>query len=491
MFEFKGRLKTLSIVLILIGVVSVALSFLGGGDHHGDEHHGDHHATEAHSNELHSGDADHHDDHADDHAHDADHHASNDHGDVSVYAEEEPFHGYHKGSSRAIPDNNHFYATKEISVDAETLHHQQQNMPWSNLMVSTFFFLAIALGALFFMAVQYAAQVGWSAVLLRIMEAISSFLWIPVLILFVIILTGAFHIGGNHIWHWMAEGISDPASENYDSIIAGKTAYLNNTFFIARALVYVLGWLGAGWLLRRMALRMDSGSVDANNQWRKMRNLSAGFLVFFAVTSSTSAWDWIMSIDTHWFSTLFGWYTFATMFVSALTAITLITVYLKKEGYLPDVNMSHIHDMGKFMFAFSVFWTYLWFSQFMLIWYSNIPEEVTYYMARFGEYKGIFFTMVALNFLFPILVLMSRDSKRNFGFLLVTGLVIIFGHWLDVFIMVMPGTVGSLWTIGLVQIGTLLGFAGLFMFVVFTALSKKPLMIKRHPMYIESTHHHI
>jgi hypothetical protein len=333
--------------------------------------------------------------------------------------------------------------------------------------------------------------VGWSAVLLRIMEAISSFLWIPIVLMFVIILTGAFHVGGNHLWHWMAEGIADPASENYDEIIAGKTAYLNNGFFIIRALVYALGWLGAGWLIRKMALKMDSGSVDPNKQWRKLRNLSAGFLVFFAVTSSTSAWDWIMSIDTHWFSTLFGWYTFATMFVSALTAITLITVYLKKKGYLEEVNMSHIHDMGKFMFAFSIFWTYLWFSQFMLIWYSNIPEEVTYYMARFGEYKGLFFTMVALNFLFPILVLMSRDAKRNFGFLLVTGLVIIFGHWLDVFIMIMPGTVGSLWSLGLVQIGTLLGFAGLFMFVVFTALSKKPLMIRKHPMFVESTYHHI
>ncbi len=471
MFEFKGRLKTLSIILMLIGVVSVAVSFLGGGEHHAEDH-GDHHATETHAEDGH-------------------HDASHEYGDVSVYAEEEPYHDYHIGASRAIPENNHFHQTKDIQPDAELLHHQQENLPWSNLMVSTFFFLAIALGALFFLAVQYAAQVGWSAVLLRVMEAVSSFLWIPVLLLFVIIITGIYHIGGNHIWHWMAEGIMDEGSEHYDAIIAGKQAYLNSGFFILRSVVYVLGWLGAGWLLRRMAVKMDSGSVNANKQWKKMRNLSAGFLVFFAITSSTSAWDWIMSIDTHWFSTLFGWYTFATMFVSALTAITLITVYLKKEGYLPDVNMSHIHDMGKFMFAFSVFWTYLWFSQFMLIWYSNIPEEVTYYMARFGEYKGIFFTMVALNFLFPILVLMSRDAKRNFGFLLVTGLIILFGHWLDVFIMVMPGTVGGLWTLGLVQIGTLLGFAGLFMFVVFSALSRKPLELKSHPMYVESTHHHI
>ncbi|MDZ7848807.1 MAG: hypothetical protein U5L96_19910 [Owenweeksia sp.] len=213
------------------------------------------------------------------------------------------------------------------------------------------------------------------------MEAIRSFLWIPILVMFVLILTGIYHIGGNHLWHWMAEGIMDPTSDHYDAIIAGKQGYLDNGFFIGRSLFYAIGWLGAGWLLRKMAKKMESGQVDPNRQWVKMRNLSAGFLVFFAVTSS-SAWDWIMSIDTHWFSTLFGWYTFATMFVSALTAITLITIYLKNKGFLPEVNHSHIQDLGKFMFAFSIFWTYLWFSPVMLIWYSNIPEEVTYYMAQ-------------------------------------------------------------------------------------------------------------
>jgi Ni/Fe-hydrogenase subunit HybB-like protein len=214
-------------------------------------------------------------------------------------------------------------------------------------------------------------------------------------------------------------------------------------------------------------------------------------LVFFAITSSMSAWDWIMSIDTHWFSTLFGWYVFATMFVSALTALMMIVLYLKSKGYMPEVNKSHIHDIAKFMFAFSIFWTYLWFSQFMLIWYANIPEEVTYYMARFGEYKAVFFTMVVLNFIFPVMVLMSRDAKRNHGFIYAAGIVILFGHWLDIFIMIMPGSVGGHWTLGLVQIGTLLGFVGLFINVVFRSLAKAPLMPEGHPMFVESKHFHI
>lgn len=484
MFEFTGKLKTISIALMIVGVVSVALSFMlnGGGEHHGEGEHTEH-AT--------------HDEHADDHhgeeAHGEHHEAPIHHADAGHHGDAMPDtddYTYHKTASRAIPESNHFHASP-THHDAEHIHHQIENKPWANLLTNNFFFLAVALGALFFMAVQYAAQAGWTVVLLRVMEAMTTFLWIPMVIMLIIIITGVMHVGGNHIWHWMAEGIMDPTSENYDSIIAGKQGYLNNWFFILRTVIYFIGWVGGAALLRKMSKRMENNGAEAGAIWKKMRNWSAGFLVFFAVTSSTSAWDWIMSIDTHWFSTLFGWYIFAGIFVSALTVLTLIVLYLKNKGYLPEVNGSHIQDLGKFMFAFSIFWTYLWFSQFMLIWYSNIPEEVTYYMARWGEYKGLFFTMVALNFLFPILILMSRDSKRNYGFLLTAGIFMIIGHWLDVYILIHPGTVGGQWSIGLLNFGTFLGFAGLFIYVVFSALAKAPLMPKNHPMYEESKHHHI
>lgn len=480
MFEFSSRLKTISYVLMLIGAIAVGYSFLAGGGHDDAHGEGDHAAMhDEHATDSHDAHAEH-NDHATHAAHGHDAHAMPDADDFS----------YHKGASRAVPENNHFYSS-EAHHDAEHTHHQMENKPWANLLVNSFWALALALGALFFMAVQYAAQVGWSAVVLRILEAMSSFIWVPGLVILIIILTGWFHVGGNHVYHWMAEGIMDPASDNYDSIIAGKEAYLNGPFFTIRSLIYLVGWVGAAFLIRKMSLKMEQSGVDYNANWVKMRNLGAGFLVFFAVTSSMSAWDWVMSIDTHWFSTLFGWYVFATMFVSALTALMMIVLYLKGKGYLEEVNTSHIHDIAKFMFAFSIFWTYLWFSQFMLIWYSNIPEEVTYYMARFGEYKGLFFTMVALNFIFPVTVLMSRDSKRNRGFVFTAGIVILFGHWLDIFIMIMPGTVGSNWSLGLVQIGTMLGFVGLFINVVFRALAKAPLMIKNHPMFTESKHFHI
>ncbi len=478
MFEFTGKLKNLSIILMLIGVISVAGSFMfNGGGHHEEGGHGE----EAHTEHAKEG---HHEETGHDEAH-----ASH---DPNAHYYETPIErDYHKTSSRATPDNNHFDVTNGAStLTDEQIHHQIGNKPWANLLVNTFFFLAIGLGAMFFMAVQYAAQAGWTVVVLRVMEAMASFMWVPMIVMLILIVTGMGHVGGNHLWHWMAEGIMDPTSPHYDSIIAGKEGYLNNPFYLGRTVVYFIGWVGAAFMLRKMSIGMETTN-DTAAQWKKMRNFSAGFLVFFAVTSSMMAWDYIMSIDTHWFSTLFGWYIFAGMFVTALTVLTLIVLYLKNKGYMPEVNHSHIQDLGKFMFAFSVFWTYLWFSQFMLIWYSNIPEEVTYYMARWGEYKGLFLTMVALNFVFPILILMSRDSKRNYGFLITAGAIMLIGHWLDVFILITPGSVGGQWSIGLTHIGTFLGFAGLFIFVVFKALAKAPLMPTKHPMYVESKHHHI
>lgn len=471
MFEFPKKLKTISLILILIGVVSVGASFFGGSSEHNGHEENGHAATEQHN---------------DDAAHDApdgkySEEALDEYGDRT----------YHKASPRTNVENSENYFYLRSNLDEKTKHHQLENKPWANLLVNNFYFLAIALGALFFLAVQYAAQVGWSVVLLRIMEAMSQFIWVPMVIMLVIVLSGVMHLGGNHLWHWLQEGIMDPSSDHYDALIAGKQGYLNSPFFIIRTLVYAAGWILGAVMLRKMSLRMDTGDVDPGVQWNKIRTASIIFLAFFAVTSSSSAWDWIMSIDTHWFSTLFGWYAFAGIFVSALTAITLIAIYLKNKGYLSEVNENHIHDMAKFMFAFSVFWTYLWFSQFMLIWYGNKPEEVTYYMARFGEFRFLFWFMVIINFLFPLLVLMARGTKRNYGFIVTAGIVMIIGHWLDVFLMITPGTVGGQWSLGLISIGTFLGYLGLFIQIVFRALEKAPLIQEKHPMYVESKQFHI
>lgn len=402
MFQFPAKLKTLSYILIGIGVVALLYGFLAGGGHE-----------------------------------------VADHGD----------HG-----------------------------HGHDNRPWASLLINNFFFLGISLGALFFLAIQYAANVGWSAGLLRVLEAITGFLPVAGIIMLIIVLAAMGHF--NHLYHWTAEGIMDPENSHYDEIIAGKQAYLNAPFFIIRSLIYILGWIWAAMTLRKLSLKGDA--ENTLNWYGTSIKVSAVFLVFFAVTSSMAAWDWIMSIDTHWFSTLFGWYVFAGIFVSAVTTTALITMYLKNHGYMSWINHNHIHDLGKFMFAFSVFWTYLWFSQYMLIWYSNIPEEVTYYLPRFQEYKSIFITMLIMNFIFPLIIIMSRDAKRNFGYLATIGVVLIMGHWLNVYIMVSPGTVGLEWSIGFTEIGLFLGYVGLFILVVFNRLAKAPLRIENHPMNKES-----
>jgi hypothetical protein len=358
---------------------------------------------------------------------------------------------------------------------------------WPTLLHNSFFFMAVSLGALFFMAIQYAAEAGWSSTVKRPMEAVASFLPIGGAIFGVVVILSALHM--NHIYHWADPAVTTEGSHEYDGIIHGKTGFLNPAFYIARTVVYLGGWM---LFLRAFQKRSEMEAISYNAEnWKASQRLAAWFLVFFAVTSSTSAWDWIMSIDTHWFSTLFGWYTFAGFFVSALTIITLLVLHLKDRGLLPEVNENHIHDLGKFMFAFSVFWTYLWFSQFMLIWYSNIPEEVTYFMDRFENYKFLFIFNLFLNFFFPFLLLMKRGSKRNYGLLRFAGVMILIGHWSDNFVMITPGVMKSHWHLDWVEIGTMLGFLGLFLFVVLNKLASRPVNNPNHVFYEESVHHHI
>lgn len=370
----------------------------------------------------------------------------------------------------------------------EHVYHQLKNRPWSAIYVAAFFFFMLSLGTLAFYAIQHAAQAGWSPVLFRVMEGITGYL-LPgsIIMLILLILSTA---GVTHIFHWMEPTLFNPDHENYDPIIANKSGWLNTTGFLIRAVVYLLGWNLYRHFSRKYTLLQDDAEPGNFKWFKKNFKISAGFLVFFIVTESMMSWDWIMGFDPHWFSTLFGWYVFASMFVSGITVVAMVTIYLKSQGYLEFVNSSHIHDLAKFMFAFSIFWTYLWFSQFMLIWYANIPEEAVYFIARINDYKLLFFGMLVLNFVLPLLLLINTDFKRVQWLVIFVGIIVLVGHYIDVYVMVMPGTVGHSWSIGMPEIGAVIFFLGLFVFTVFTTLSKAPLLAKGNPFIKESKHFH-
>lgn len=358
----------------------------------------------------------------------------------------------------------------------------------TNGLINSFFFFAIAIGALFFLALQYATETGWYAAVKRVIEAIMGYLpygiGFMVLIFFVITIKD-----GAHIYGWMEPEVLDPKSPHFDEMIHMKSTYLNKPFFWIRTVVYLgiylLFWRG----FRNRSLEEDKiGGTEIHfKNYRK----GAVFLVFFAVFSSTSSWDWIMSIDVHWFSTLFGWYTFAGIWCSSMTVLVILTLYLKKRGYLPKVNDSHIHDIGKWVFATSFLWSYLWFSQYMLIWYANIGEEVIYFMMRIEHYPFLYFGMFMVNFIFPMLLLMSRDAKRHAGTLTVIGIIILLGHWMDVYVMVSGGSLGANAHIGFLEIGMLILMAGIFIRVILHNLTKSPMTPVNHPFLDESIHHEI
>ena len=374
---------------------------------------------------------------------------------------------------------------------------------WSNVLHNSVFFTGIALMATFFIAVCITAWAGWYTIFKRVWEAFSQFLIVGFILMAIIGI--GIYLNWHHLYHWMAEGIADPASANYDKILAGKVGFLNPTWYVFIGGVIVLSWIFFAYKLRSISLDEDKNGGDANfSHHRKMRFWAAAFLPVAGFSSAAVIWLWVMSVDSHWYSTLYAWYCATSWFVSMLAMTILIMIYLKGEGYLKNVSADHFHDVGKFMFAFSIFWAYLWFSQYMLIWYANIGEETTYFRERIDHYPVMFYGNLILNFAMPFLILMRNDNKRKYGTLVFTSIVVFFGHWWDYFLMIKPGVLhtathghgdGSFtagYTIpGLLEVGTMIGFLSLFLYVFFVVLSKNSLLAKNDPYLEESLHHHV
>jgi len=378
---------------------------------------------------------------------------------------------------------------------------------FSNLLLMGYYFTSVCMAGVFFCAVQYVAQAGWSASVLRIPQAFAKTLPFAAIILIVIIAAGLFitHTTTNdegkqvvapYLYKlWAIKGVSTPGNENYDAIIAGKSSFLNIPFFLGR----LIGFLGCYSIFGNLLIKysQNEDELGGMSNYEKSFKMSCIFLVIFGFTTPIFAFDTIMSLEAHWFSTMFGWYNFAAMWVSGLSVMTLTIILLRQKGYLQWITEDHLHNMGIFMFAFSIFWTYVWFAQFLLIYYANLPEEAVYFYKRWEpEFKPWFWLNIIMNFLAPLLILMMRDSKRIVGTLKIIAILLIVGHWLDYFMMIMPGTVGPQahwWSeISWIEAGVFVGFAGLFVFMMLTALSSfKSLIAKNHPFLQESLHHHI
>jgi hypothetical protein len=352
---------------------------------------------------------------------------------------------------------------------------------WSTLLLYAVYFQGIAISSCFFIAATYVAYGGWHTAIKRIPEAIGMFLPVTSLLLLAVLAIPNLIYGHHPVYEWTHHEVVEA-----DPLLSGKTPYLNLPFFFIRFFFFVGILLVLMILMRRNSIREDG---DHNLKYHRSNLTWASlFLVFFAVYILITAWDWLMSIDAHWYSTMYGWYSFASNWVNGIAVITLVVIYLKKTGYLAWVNNSHLHDLGKLMFAFSIFWTYVTFCQFMLIWYANIPEETAYFRTRYDGFMWLFYLIFIINFVAPFLVLMSRNAKRKTQVLTIASVIILIGHFTDYYLMVYPGTVGKP-EFGLIEISTLLFFAGLFLFGVFTNLGKANLVPKNHPFLQESLHH--
>lgn len=347
---------------------------------------------------------------------------------------------------------------------------------WASLLINNYYFLTVVIGATFFGALQYVTHSGWSSGFVRIHQSMSNF--IPVIFVLMIPIMFGLH----EIYHWSHhDAIEDP-------VIAHKSPYLNVPFFVFRYILFFVVWVFLTQYLFRLSKKEDE--IGGLKNFNKLEFYSKVYIFVLALTFSISSFDWIMSIDVHWYSTIFAVRNFAMAFYHGTVVIALIVILLNKSGYLPFLNKSHLRDFSKYIFILSIIWAYTWFAQYILIWYANIPEETIYYIPRTkGEFMPFFYLELVLNWLIPFLVLLSSNIGSRKNVLIGVAIVLIIGQWIDVYQQIYPGTIHHV-HIGFIEVGSFLGYVGLFILVLGYTLKRTALVPKNHPYLEECIKHH-
>jgi hypothetical protein len=354
---------------------------------------------------------------------------------------------------------------------------------WANYLIVNYYFLSLSIGAAFFFVLQSISQSGWSSAFKRVPEAMMAY--IPFAAVFFLLI----YFGIHQLYHWShAESVAG------DTLLQHKAVFLNIPFFFIRMIICFILWSFLTFLLRNTSLKEDMVNTGDQDRilslFRKSELYSKIFIFILAITFSFSAFDWIMSIDAHWSSTIFALKNLVAAFLHGVSIITLIVFILYKKGYFPFLNKYHLHDYSRYIFMLSIIWGYFWFAQFMIIWYGNIPEETVYYYLRWqAGWKILFFLEIGLNWAIPFLLLLPVKTSRNMTIITIVISFLIVGQYLDLFTQIIPGTTGLV-RFGWVEAGIFLGFAGLFALVVAITLSKTKIIPQNHPYLEESKNHH-
>jgi hypothetical protein len=348
-----------------------------------------------------------------------------------------------------------------------------------NILLANYYLMSLGLAGVMFIALQYVSNAGWATAIRRVPEAMTSILPVSALVMIVLLL------GTHTLYEW-----SHDAVVAKDHLLQAKSAWLNVPFFTIRTVVYVGVWLVFAYAIVKLSRKQDTdGNVGLT---RRNKKLSAAFLVVFALTFTVASMDWIMSLQPHWFSTIFGIYNFCGLFLNGLATMTALVILLRRWGPMAKiVSDAHLHDLGKLVFAFSTFWMYIWFSQYILIWYANIPEEVRYYtMRERGGWQVLTILNVVFNWFIPFITLLPIWTKKNDGVLLRVCILIMVAHWVDLFWMILPSFMPETPAVFLWEIAPFTGLMAGFFLLFFKALGRNNLIPMRDPYIAESLQHH-